>query len=190
MQKYTKCLSWPFLPTSTPLSSLLTPWWSKLRWNGHSHTSAFVISISPLQYFRLVSFIAPRLNKPIGRFNWVLETDKLMSKVTLSLLVAKATQALSYWVSQPHIQLDTSLMKSSEIIIIHLKKNLARIIFPQLKAFRPFYFVKFKLKTVGRSQQWWQAFRMAQNRGDFKLWRSGKCEDLDTITLQFLGNWT
>ena len=83
--------------------------------------------------------------------------------------------------------------KSDEIIRDYYyssKKNLARIIFPQLKAFRPFYFVKFKLKTVGRSQQWWQAFRMAQNRGDFKLWRSGKCEDLDTITLQFLGNWT
>ena len=29
---------------------------------------------------RLVSFIAPRLNKPVSRFNWVLETDKLMSK--------------------------------------------------------------------------------------------------------------
>ena len=30
---------------------------------------------------RLVSFIAPRLNKPAGRFNWILETDKRMSKV-------------------------------------------------------------------------------------------------------------
>ena len=30
---------------------------------------------------RLVSFIAPHLNKPAGRFNWILETDKRMSKV-------------------------------------------------------------------------------------------------------------
>ena len=30
---------------------------------------------------RLVSFIAPLLNKPVERFNWVLETDKKMSKV-------------------------------------------------------------------------------------------------------------
>merc|ERR1711997_204771 len=29
---------------------------------------------------KLVSFIAPHLNKPAGRFNWILETDKRMSK--------------------------------------------------------------------------------------------------------------
>ena len=30
---------------------------------------------------RLVKFIAPLLNKPEERFNWILETDKQMSKV-------------------------------------------------------------------------------------------------------------
>ena len=30
---------------------------------------------------RLVRFVAPLLNKPAERFNWVLETDKRMSKV-------------------------------------------------------------------------------------------------------------
>merc|ERR1712083_1127577 len=29
---------------------------------------------------KLVSFIAPLLNKPVERFNWVLDTDKKMSK--------------------------------------------------------------------------------------------------------------
>ena len=32
---------------------------------------------------RLVKFIAPLLNKPEERFNWILETDKQMSKVNI-----------------------------------------------------------------------------------------------------------
>ena len=31
----------------------------------------------------MVKFIAPHLNKPEERFNWILETDKQMSKVHL-----------------------------------------------------------------------------------------------------------
>ena len=29
---------------------------------------------------RLVNYLAPLLDKPVGKFNWVLETDKVMSK--------------------------------------------------------------------------------------------------------------
>ena len=29
---------------------------------------------------RLVNYLAPLLDRPVGKFNWVLETDKVMSK--------------------------------------------------------------------------------------------------------------
>ena len=32
-------------------------------------------------FFRLIQFLAPLMNKPQEAYNWVLETDKIMSKV-------------------------------------------------------------------------------------------------------------
>ena len=44
-----------------------------------------------MNFFRLIKHIAPLLNKPAERFNWVLETDKIMSKVWRFSVVFKDT---------------------------------------------------------------------------------------------------
>ena len=70
-----RCLLWLCWPTSSPrrLPLTLTPCQSKF--------SCSNIPITNVVDSRLVTYLAPLLNKPVEKFNWVLQTEKPMSKV-------------------------------------------------------------------------------------------------------------
>merc|ERR1712045_570983 len=46
----------------------------------HALTNLKASAVTADSMSKLVNYLAPLLNKPVGKFNWVLETDKAMSK--------------------------------------------------------------------------------------------------------------
>ena len=154
---------------------------------------------------RLIRHIAPLLGKPEERFNWNLETDKIMSKVVFTYFIDGDVWQCSEWsYLLTKLPVSSQWVKVLQTCIMHPNFNWRHLIhfnnylhwcllidsFSSISLFKTLtssniaylhVWCKYMhLCSAGRSWQLQQTLRLAEAGVHQQLWRPGDCEDPHT----------